>query len=57
MTKIKRGRKSVWPKNSRKVLNLGLLPKSIHKDIRAFAKQKQAEVLLTLKTENDANNG
>ncbi len=57
MTKIKRGRKSVWPKNSRKVLNLGLIPKEIHKEIRAFAKLKQAEILLTIKIENDANNG
>lgn len=51
MTKIKRGRKSIWPKNSRKVLNLGLIPKEIHKEIRAYAKQKQAEVLANIKTD------
>jgi hypothetical protein len=56
MTKIKKGRKSVWPKGSRKALNLGLIPKQIHKEVKAFAKQKQAEVLLTIQTDDHAEN-
>ena len=54
MTKIKKGRKAVWPKGTRKPLNLGLVPSKVHKDIKAYAKQKSAEVLLTLKTEDNA---
>lgn len=53
MTKIKKGRKAVWPKGTRKPLNLGLVPSKVHKDIKAYAKQRSAEVLLTIQTDSD----
>jgi hypothetical protein len=56
MTKIKKGRKAVWPKGTRKPLNLGLVPSSVHKDIKAYAKSKAAWVLSNLQNDTDATN-